>query len=134
MNNISIEKYQNEQVNQVLDLLKKAVDAAHETSKFRMNTANIQSALDSNDYDKCFAVAQKGLKKYRELINSISMFTNIRVYETTEEEARKNDIDYWKYVLNFLKMIIFVNLAGEIISKSKVRDMIKETFCENTYN
>ena len=62
------------------------------------------------------------------------MLTNVRVFDITEEEARKKDIYYWRSVLNFVEMIIFVNSAGEIISKSRVEDKIKEIFKEKSPN
>ena len=134
MNYISIEQNQNEQIAQVIDFIKKALDAAHRTVEIGMKTTEIRKATKSDNYEVCFNIAQKGLKKYRGLINSISMLTNVRVFDITEEEARKKDIDYWKSVLNFVEMIIFVNSAGEIISKSRVEDKIKEIFKEKLPN
>lgn len=134
MNYISIEQNQNEQIAQVIDFIKKALDAAHETIKISMKTAEIRKAKKSDNYEVCFNVAQKVLKKYQDLINSISTLTNVRVFDITEEEARKKDIDYWRSVLNFVEMIVFVNSAGEIISKSRVEDKIKEIFKEKFPN
>ena len=96
-----------------------------------MKTADIRKAQHSSDYDFCFSVAQTEIKRYRNEINSFSVFTGIIVVDITEGAARQKDIGYWKSVLNFTEMIIYADTARTVISKALLEKMFKELFRES---
>lgn len=127
MDSVSIEHIQIENINKMLERVKKALDAAHQAQKAFMKTAEIRKAQLSSDYDFCFSVAQAALKKYRNLINSFSVFTGITVVDMPEGTARQKGISYWKSVLRFAEMIIYADAASVVISKSLLEKMFKES-------
>ena len=96
-----------------------------------MKTADIRKAQHSSDYDFCFSVAQTEIKRYRNEINSFSVFTGIIVVDITEGDARQMGIGYWKSVLNFTEMIIYADTARTVISKALLEKMFKELFGES---
>lgn len=131
MNNLSLERVQDENVKRMLELVKNALDGAHQTYRVLMKTADIRKAQHSSDYDFCFSVAQTEIKRYRNEINSFSVFTGIIVVDITEGAARQKDIGYWKSVLNFTEMIIYADTARTVISKALLEKMFKELFRES---
>lgn len=113
---------------EAFDVIKDVLESAHQESVARAQTAEIRTALISNDYDCCFNTAQIYLKKYRKLINDYSFFTGISVIDITNAEARSKDIAYWKHVLEFAKMIIYANKAIDAGLKSVVEKEFRKTF------
>jgi len=59
MNYISIEQNQNEQIAQVIDFIKKALDAAHRTVEIGMKTTEIRKAKKSDNYEVCLISHKK---------------------------------------------------------------------------
>ena len=128
MKNILINPNQDEQTKRLFDYIKKSLEAAHQTNKALAKTANIRQALNSDDCDFCLLVAQDGLKKYRSIINSFAIFTNIIIVDISENEARNKGISHWKSVLKFEEMLVLADIAKDIVSKTEFENMIKEIY------
>lgn len=67
-NNITSICCSDQNVSAAFDVVRHALDAAHQMSKVKLQTAEIRKALQASDYNFCFNTAQKFLKKYRNLI------------------------------------------------------------------
>lgn len=130
MYNLLNENCKKEQTIQAISVLKKTLKAAHQINVVTARTAQIRAARESDEYNFCFNTAQKLLKKYKNLINSYSLWTNIKIINITEAEARKKDIYFWKSTLEFVEMIIYVEVAVQFGLKSMIEDKFKQVFQE----
>lgn len=113
-------------VSAAFDVVRHALDAAHQMSKVK--TTEIRKALEASDYDFCFSTAQKFLKKYRNLINSYAFLTDVVVIDITIEESRAKDITYWQSALRFVEMLLYANEAIECGLKSVIEEKLRKIF------
>ena len=128
MNSISNIPTSDEKVSQSFSIVKRALEAAHQMGNTQLQTVEIHKALDSTDYDLCFNTAQKILKKHRRMLNSYTFLTGVSIIDVTPEEAHSNGIDYWKGVLKYVEMLIYVNVAIQSGLKSTIEDKLKKIF------
>lgn len=128
MNSISNIPNSDEQVSQSFSIVKHTLDSAHQLSKVQMQTVEIRKALESTDYNFCFAVAQKFLKTYRRMLNSYTPLTGVSIIDITLEEAHSKDIGYWKDALKYAEMLIYVDAAVQFGLKSVIEDKLKKIF------
>lgn len=128
MNSVSNIPNSDEKVSQSFNIVKHALEAAHQLSKVQMQTVEIRKALESADYNFCFDVAQKCLKKYRRMLNSYTLLTGISIIDVTLDEAHSKDIGYWKDVLKYAEMLIYVDAAVQSGLKSVIEDKLKKIF------
>lgn len=128
MNSISNIPNSDEKVSRSFNVVKHALEAAHQLSKVQIQTVEIRKALESADYNFCFDVAQKFLKKYRRMLNSYTFLTGVSIVDVTLEEAYLKGIDYWKDVLKYAEMLIYVDAAVQSGLKSVIEDKLKRIF------
>lgn len=128
MNSVSNIPDSVEKLSQSFNVVKHVLEAAHQTGKAQLQTAEIRKALESTDYDLCFNAAQKILKKYRRMLNSYTFLTGISIIDITPGEAYSKDIDYWKDALKYSEMLIYVNVAVESGLKSVIEEKLKRIF------
>ncbi len=62
------------------------------------------------------------------MLNSYTFLTGISIIDVTPEEAYSNGIDYWKGVLKYVEMLIYVNVAIQSGLKSTIEDKLKKIF------
>lgn len=127
-NNITSICCSDQKVSAAFDVVRHALDAAHQMSKVKLQTAEIREALQTSDYDFCFNTAQKFLKKYRNLINSYAFLTDVVVIDITLEESRSKDITYWQSSLRFVEMLLYANEAIECGLKSVIEEKLRKIF------
>ena len=111
-----------------MEVVEKALKAAHELHRVRPKTAEIRKAIESSDFDTCFSTAQKYLKQYRVLINAYSFLTNIQVIDISMEDAQSKSIQEWIDVLSFIEMIIYLDTALHYGVKAAIEYRIKQAF------
>lgn len=128
VNSISNIQYSDEKINKAFDIVKRALEAAHRTSKVNLQTREIRIALETKDYNFCFDIAQKFLRKYKNMINSYTFLTGIVVINITPEEADTKNITYWKSVLKFTEMLIYANEAIDCGLKHIIEEKFKKIF------
>ena len=134
MNSISNIPNSDEKVSQGFGIVKHALEAAHQLSKVQMQTVEIRKALESTDYNFCFDVAQKLLKKYRRMLNSYAFLTGVSIIDVTLEEAHSKGVGYWKDALKYAEMLIYVDAAVHSGLKSVIEDKLKKIFLpENNF-
>lgn len=125
---LSNEQYQKEQLVEWMDYVHKVLEAAHQATVITSKTKTIRQAINSNDMKFCFDTAQYYLNKYRNLLNSYSPMTNIKVIDITEEEAKEQDITHWKFALELIEMVIFTDSAKEHMKKTAIEKALKSIF------
>ncbi len=128
MNSISNISNPDEKVSQSFSIVKHALEAAHQLSKAQIQTVEIRKALESADYNFCFDIAQKFLKKYRRMLNSYTFLTGVSIIDVTLEEALSKGIDYWKDSLKYAEMLIYADVAVQSGLKSVIEDKLKKIF------
>lgn len=111
-----------------MDVVEKALKAAHEIHRVQLKTAEIRIARESSNIDICCSAVQKYLRQYRKLINSYSSLTNIQVIDVSMEEVRSKSIQEWKDVLSFIEMIIYLDAALHYGAKTFIEQEIKQAF------
>lgn len=129
-NNISNIPCSEKTVSKAFDIVKRALEAAHQLGKVKLQTNEIRKALETNDYDYCFDTAQKNLVKYRKMINSYTFLTGVVIIDVTLEEAHSKNITYWKSVLQFTEMLIYANEAVNLGLKTFIEKKLKELFLQ----
>ena len=80
-------------IKQAMDIVRRALSAAHELQRVYPQTAELRKVRESRDYDACFSIAQKYLGRYQ------------------PEKARSQSIEIWKDTLSFIEMIIYLDAA-----------------------
>lgn len=128
ISNISNSDNSDEKISHSFSIVKHALEAAHQLSKAQVQTAEIRKALGSPDYDFCFNIAQKFLKKYRTMLNSYTFLTGVSIIDVTLEEAYSNGINYWKDALKYAEMIIYMDIAVQSGLKSVIEDKLRKIF------
>lgn len=127
-NNITSICCSDQKVSAAFDIVRHALDVAHQMSKVKLQTAEIRKALEASDYDLCFHTAQKFLKEYRNLINSYAFLTDVVVIDISVEESRSKDITYWQSALRFTEMLLYANEAIECGLKSVIEEKFRKIF------
>lgn len=127
-NNITSICCSDQKVSAAFDVVRHALDVAHQMSKLKLQTAEIRKALEASDYDLCFHTAQKFLKKYRNLINSYAFLTDVVVIDISVEESHSKDITYWQSALRFTEMLLYANEAIECGLKSVIEEKFHKIF------
>lgn len=109
-------------------IVNKVLESAHRAAMARADTSEIRAALNSTDYEYCYSVAQSSLKNYRKLLNSYSLLTGIMVVDLPIGEAKSKDISFWKYVLNYIKLVIYVDAAIKCGLEAIIKKDLEEIF------
>ena len=128
MNSISNIPDFGEKVSKSSSIVEHALEAAHQMGIARSRTVDIRKALNSTDYDLCFDTAQKILKKYRRMLNFHTPLTGVSIINVTLEEAYSYSIDYWKDILKYLEMLIYIDVAIQTGLKFVIEDKLKKIF------
>lgn len=126
--NISDFDDSDKKVSQAFGIVKHALEAAHQLHKAQMLTSEIRKAVESTDYDFCFNAAQKFLKKYRRMLNSYTFLTGISFVEITREEAYSMGIGYWRDVLKYSEVLIYIDVAAQSELKFAIEDKLRKIF------
>lgn len=130
ISNVSNFDNSDKKVSQGFSIVKHALEAAHQLSKAQVQTTEIRKALESADYNSCYNVAQKFLKKYRKMLNSYTFLTGVSIIDITLEEARSKSIDYWKDALKYAEMLIYADVAIHSGLKSVIEEKLKRIFLQ----
>lgn len=115
-------------IKQAMDIVRRALSAAHELQRVYPQTAELRKVRESRDYDACFSIAQKYLGRYRPAIDFYSPLTHIIVIDIQPEKARSQSIEIWKDTLSFIEMIIYLDAALIYGSKTAIEHAIKRAF------
>lgn len=125
VNSISNIPCSEETVSEAFAIIKHALEVAHQLGKLELQTSEIRKALETNDYDYCFDIAQRFLRKYRKIINSYTFLTGAAIIDITVEEAHSKKITYWQSVLRFIEMLIYANEAVNLGLKPVIEKKIE---------
>lgn len=115
-------------ISQGFRVVNKVLESAHRAVMARVNTNELRPALNSTDYEYCYSVAQSYLKKYRKLLNSYSTLTGIMVVDLSIEDAKSKDISFWKYVLNYIMLVIYMDAAVQSGLDAVIEKGLSEIF------
>lgn len=62
------------------------------------------------------------------MLNSYTFLTGVSIIDVTLEEAHSKGVDYWKDVLKYVEMLIYVDAAAQSGLKSVIEDKLKKIF------
>lgn len=120
--------HSHERVIKALHIVNVALDAAHQTCKALEKTYKLRQALKTDDYALCLRTAQETLWRYESLINSYSILTSVKVIHLSSQEIYDKDIFYWKTILEFEILIIFIDTAFKFGLKTVLEDSLEKIF------
>lgn len=111
-----------ESSDKLLEGAKKILENAHLLYKIKVDTKEIDIALESQNRKECISILQKELRKNKKLIDATTNITGIVVLEFPEELLDNKTVAEIKQQLKLLKFVI----AVKIITEHKLENILKK--------
>lgn len=122
----------NENTKKALEILEKTLEVHNLIQQANMESAQVVAALASED--KCFKedVLKEQLTKYKNFINSTTVFTGIYTYEVPSSHYADKSVDYINIRLFIVKVIIILKVLTEHVAEKALESLIHDIF--NNHN